>query len=80
MRCFRSNVVGPLGFLDAVLASFLECVVLEGSLINAMAIQVISRSGEGLVSNMVYALLGISAMSRVNKMILMSVHTLAQSR
>jgi hypothetical protein len=77
MRCFRSNVVEPLGFLDAVLASFLECVscILEGSLINAMAIQVISRSGEGLVSNLVYALLGISAMSRVNKMILMSVNT-----
>lgn len=31
-----------------------------------MAIQVISHSGEGLVSNVVYALLGVSAMSRVN--------------
>lgn len=37
----------------------------EGSF-NAMAIQVISHSGEGLVSNVVYALLGVSAMSRVN--------------
>lgn len=37
----------------------------EGSF-NAMAIHVISHSGEGLVSNVVYALLGVSAMSRVN--------------
>ncbi|XP_059452745.1 transportin MOS14 isoform X1 [Corylus avellana] len=55
-------------FLDAGLASLLECVscILEGSF-SAMAIQVISRSGEGLVSNVVYALLGVSAMSRVHK-------------
>jgi hypothetical protein len=81
MRCFRSNVVEPLGFLDAGLASLLECVscILEGSF-GAMAIQVISRSGEGLVSNVVYALLGVSAMSRVNKMFLMSVYTLAQRK
>jgi transportin-3 len=60
MRCFRSNVVVPLGFLDAGLASLLECVscILEGSF-SAMAIQVISRSGEGHVSNVVYALLGV---------------------
>jgi transportin-3 len=45
-----------------------------------MAIQVISHSGEGLVSNVVYALLGVSAMSRVNKMFLMSVHSHAQSK
>lgn len=32
----------------------------------AIAIQVISHSGEGLVSNVVYALLGVSAMSRVS--------------
>lgn len=32
---------------------------------SAVAIHVLSRSGEGLVSNVVYALLGVSAMSRV---------------
>jgi hypothetical protein len=81
MRCFRSNVVEPLGFLDAGLASLLGCAtcIPEGSF-SAMAIQVISHSGEGLVSNVVYALLGVSAMSRVNKMFLMSVHTHAQSK
>ncbi|GMY12794.1 transportin MOS14 [Fagus crenata] len=55
-------------FLDAGLASLLECLtcIPEGSF-SAMVIQVISRSGEGLVSNVVYALLGVSAMSRVHK-------------
>ncbi|KAL4652678.1 hypothetical protein ACB092_01G249100 [Castanea dentata] len=54
-------------FLDAGLASLLECLtcISEGSF-SAIAIQVISRSGEGLVSNVVYALLGVSAMSRVH--------------
>lgn len=36
----------------------------EGSL-SSVAIQVLSCNGEGLVSNVVYALLGVSAMSRV---------------
>lgn len=55
------------GFLEECLASLLGYMtsIPEGSF-NAMAIQVISRSGEGLVSNVVYALLGVSAMSRVN--------------
>ncbi|GAB2278317.1 hypothetical protein Dimus_013002, partial [Dionaea muscipula] len=34
---------------------------------SGVAVQVISNSGEGLVSNVVYALLGTSAMSRVHK-------------
>lgn len=38
----------------------------EGSF-EAMTIQVISHSGEGLVSSVVYALLGVSAMSRVSE-------------
>ncbi|KAL6003653.1 hypothetical protein ACLOJK_023886 [Asimina triloba] len=37
--------------------------IAEGSL-SAVIIQVVSHSGEGLVSNIVYALLGVSAMSR----------------
>ncbi|KAG6660061.1 transportin MOS14 [Carya illinoinensis] len=55
-------------FLDVGLASLLECMtcIPEGSF-SSMAIQVISHSGEGLVSNVVYALLGVSAMSRVHK-------------
>jgi len=48
------------------LVSLLECMncITEGSF-NITAIHVISHSGEGLVSNVVYALLGVSAMSRV---------------
>ncbi|KAI4348420.1 hypothetical protein L6164_009146 [Bauhinia variegata] len=55
-------------FLDVSLVSLLESInhILEGSF-GAMAIHVISHSGEGLVSNVVYALLGVSAMSRVHK-------------
>lgn len=56
-----------LGFLEVSLASLLDSVtcIPEGSF-SAMAIHVISHCGEGLVSNVVYALLGVSAMSRVN--------------
>ncbi|KAM5582172.1 transportin MOS14 [Rosa sericea] len=55
-------------FLEVSLASLLDSMscIPEGSF-SAMAIQVISHSGEGLVSNLVYALLGVSAMSRVHK-------------
>ncbi|XP_061372363.1 transportin MOS14 isoform X2 [Gastrolobium bilobum] len=55
-------------FLDVGIVSFLECMncIVEGSF-NTTAIHVISHSGEGLVSNVVYALLGVSAMSRVHK-------------
>lgn len=56
-----------LGFLEVGLALLLESLtsISEGSF-SAMVIQVISHCGEGLVSNVVYALLGVSAMSRVN--------------
>ncbi|KAK5810798.1 transportin MOS14 isoform X1 [Gossypium arboreum] len=55
-------------FLEVGLASLLESMSFspEGSF-GATSIQVISHSGEGLVSNIVYALLGVSAMSRVHK-------------
>ncbi|KAM7512663.1 hypothetical protein LguiB_011538 [Lonicera macranthoides] len=55
-------------FLEVGLTSLLESVtcISEGSS-GAMVIQVVSHSGEGLVSNLVYALLGVSAMSRVHK-------------
>ncbi|ERN06419.1 transportin MOS14 isoform X1 [Amborella trichopoda] len=55
-------------FLEAALTSLLEkmsCIT-EGSFM-AVTIQVCSRSGEGLLSNVLYALLGVSAMSRVHK-------------
>ncbi|XP_027349351.1 transportin MOS14 isoform X2 [Abrus precatorius] len=55
-------------FLDVGLVSLLEgmnCIAEES--FNTTAIHVISHSGEGLVSNVVYALLGVSAMSRVHK-------------
>ncbi|KAK2968841.1 hypothetical protein RJ640_028234 [Escallonia rubra] len=55
-------------FLEVALTSLLESMtcISEGSL-DSMAVQVICHSGEGLVSNVVYALLGVSAMSRVHK-------------
>ncbi|GMH25651.1 hypothetical protein Nepgr_027494 [Nepenthes gracilis] len=55
-------------FLEVSLASLLECMtnISEGAF-SGVAIQVISNSGEGLVSNVLYALLGTSAMSRVHK-------------
>ncbi|XP_020245625.1 LOW QUALITY PROTEIN: importin-13 [Asparagus officinalis] len=55
-------------FLDVSLTSLLEssAFVHEGSL-SSVAIQILSHSGEGLVSNVVYALVGVSAMSRVHK-------------
>ncbi|XP_059669896.1 transportin MOS14 isoform X3 [Cornus florida] len=55
-------------FLEVGLTSLLQSMtcISEGSF-NAVVIQVISHGGEGLVSNLVYALLGVSAMSRVHK-------------
>lgn len=55
-------------FLETCLSSLLESLtcISEGSL-SAVMIHVLSRSGEGLVSNVVYTLLGVSAMSRVHK-------------
>ncbi|CAI0555773.1 unnamed protein product [Linum tenue] len=55
-------------FLEVTLDVMLESInsMLEGSYC-CIAIQLIARRGEGLVSNIVYALLGVSAMSRVHK-------------
>ncbi|CAN6470445.1 unnamed protein product [Victoria cruziana] len=55
-------------FLEAALTSTLETItcIIDGSF-SAVALQICSHSGEGLVSNVVYALLGVSAMSRVHK-------------
>ncbi|PIN24232.1 Nuclear transport regulator [Handroanthus impetiginosus] len=55
-------------FLDVGLAFLLEpeASTSERS-VQDMVIRVISLSGEGLISNLVYALLGVSAMSRVHK-------------
>ena len=62
MICF-----GLLGFLEVGLSSLLESMTYSPEeSFGATAIHVISHSGEGLVSNIVYALLGVSAMSRVN--------------
>ncbi|KAE8701985.1 transportin-3-like isoform X3 [Hibiscus syriacus] len=55
-------------FLEVGLASLLESMTFspEGSF-GATSIHVISHSGEGLISNILYALLGVSAMSRVHR-------------
>ncbi|KAG8656082.1 transportin MOS14 isoform X2 [Manihot esculenta] len=54
-------------FLEVSLASLLESMSIPEGSYGAITIQVISHSGEGLVSSVVYALLGVSAMSRVHK-------------
>lgn len=55
-----------IGLLEAALISLLESVTnMSEEAFTCVAIQVISNSGEGLVSNVLYALLGTSAMSRV---------------
>ncbi|XP_050235251.1 transportin MOS14 isoform X2 [Mercurialis annua] len=55
-------------FLELSLVSLLESrnAIPERSF-GAITIQVVSHSGEGLVSSVMYALLGVSAMSRVHK-------------
>ncbi|KAG8385034.1 hypothetical protein BUALT_Bualt04G0180900 [Buddleja alternifolia] len=53
-------------FLDVGLAFALEPLASTSeSSVQDMVLRVISLSGEGLISNLVYALLGVSAMSRV---------------
>lgn len=55
------------GFLEVSLSSMIETVncISEGSF-SVVSVQVVSHCGEGLLSNLVYALLGVAAMSRVN--------------
>lgn len=56
------------GFLEVSFSSTIETVNCksEGSF-SVVTVQVVSRCGEGLLSNLVYALLGVAAMSRVHK-------------
>nr|XP_043606998.1 transportin MOS14 isoform X2 [Erigeron canadensis] len=55
-------------FLELCVTSLLESMTCNSeSPVTSMTVHVISHSGEGLVSNVVYALLGVSAMSRVHK-------------
>ncbi|WOL00603.1 transportin MOS14 [Canna indica] len=55
-------------FLEISLISVLESLasIVEGSL-SAVVIRILAQNGEGLISNIIYALLGVSAMSRVHK-------------
>lgn len=67
MSCFLETGLNAL-IESLAHGSELEGIVgISDSSIDAMAIQVISHSGDGLVSNLMYALLGVSAMSRVHK-------------
>ncbi|CAN1243997.1 Transportin MOS14 [Linum perenne] len=63
-------------FLEVTLAFLLEPInsIPEESFC-CITVQLISRSGEGLVSNIVYALLGVSAMSRIGSQVCNSVAT-----
>lgn len=58
-----------IGFLEVSLSSMIETVnsISEGSF-SVVSVQVVSHCGEGLLSNLVYALLGVAAMSRVNNL------------
>lgn len=58
-----------IGFLEVSLSSMIESVncISEGSF-SVVSVQVVSHCGEGLLSNLVYALLGVAAMSRVNNL------------
>ncbi|KAH9329052.1 hypothetical protein KI387_001160, partial [Taxus chinensis] len=55
-------------FLEVSLSSVLESgpCILEGSFSN-VALRICSRCGEGIVSGLIYALLGVSAVTRVHK-------------
>lgn len=57
------------GFLEVSLSSMIESVNCksEGSF-SVVSVQVVSHCGEGLLSNLVYALLGVAAMSRVKEL------------
>ncbi|KAM3364161.1 transportin MOS14 isoform X1 [Capsicum galapagoense] len=67
MSCFLETGLNAL-VESLAYGSELEGIVgISDSSIDAMVIQVISHSGDGLVSNLMYALLGVSAMSRVHK-------------
>ncbi|XP_070023691.1 transportin MOS14 isoform X4 [Nicotiana sylvestris] len=67
MSCFLETGLNAL-VESLAHGSELESIVgISDSSIDSMAIQVISHSGDGLVSNLMYALLGVSAMSRVHK-------------
>ncbi|KAF3631610.1 hypothetical protein FXO37_27874 [Capsicum annuum] len=66
-KCFLETGLNAL-VESLAFGSELEGIVgISDSSIDAMVIQVISHSGDGLVSNLMYALLGVSAMSRVHK-------------
>ncbi|XP_030483962.2 transportin MOS14 isoform X1 [Cannabis sativa] len=69
----RGAALAAMSYLSCFLEVGLGFIILDsmtcisdGSF-SATVIQVISHCGEGLVSNVVYALLGVSAMSRVHK-------------
>lgn len=57
----------PAGFLEVSLTAVLEspdCII-DGSP-GVVLIQILARCGESILSNVIYALLGVSAMSRVS--------------
>lgn len=62
------------GFFEVGIAFLVEPEASQSERsIQDMVIRVISLSSEGLISNLVYALLGVSAMSRVNMRFLVRV-------
>ncbi|CAA6659698.1 unnamed protein product [Spirodela intermedia] len=75
VRCCPKEVVAAsASLLELSLQKAAICCTAmhRGAALSAMSymsflIQVIARCGEGLISNLVYALLGVSAMSRVHK-------------
>ena len=57
----------PAGFLEVSLTAVLEspdCIIDRSR--GVVLIQILARCGESILSNVLYALLGVSAMSRVS--------------
>ena len=70
IRSLQSNIwkYTPAGFFDASLTDVLEspeCPSDESR--GAVLVQILARCGEGLMFNVFYALLGVSALSRVGR-------------
>ncbi|CAI9111638.1 OLC1v1011901C1 [Oldenlandia corymbosa var. corymbosa] len=69
----RGAALAAMSFMSCLLESGLtsllesEAACCDEKSMGVMTIQVVSHNGEGLVSNLIYALLGISALSRVHK-------------
>ncbi|KAJ3671776.1 hypothetical protein LUZ60_007855 [Juncus effusus] len=60
--------LSAMSYISCLLDVCLNCMLEnQEGLINGVMVQLISRCGEGIISNILYALLGVSALPRVHK-------------